>query len=198
MADRYSVRNNLVLQFKRDTIDQSPQLAETLFNRFGRDGELEFSRQVKFLRQRRGGVCACMYACVWCEYAKVVPRVFSFVYKGMFTLHVAPTLPFGFVVFDAWHTKEVRVSPIMGPQECPRCLLSAVLFLSFACVSFLFTCLPACLPPYSVLCPPFFLFSPSPSISLFVLIIVLPHCLSPPPYVAPAVVDTHRPPTPPA
>lgn len=48
VADRYSVRNNLVLQFKRDTIDQSPQLAETLFNRFGRDGELEFSRQVPF------------------------------------------------------------------------------------------------------------------------------------------------------
>lgn len=46
LTDRYSVRNNLVLQFKRDTIDQSPQLAETLFNRFGRDGELEFSRQV--------------------------------------------------------------------------------------------------------------------------------------------------------
>lgn len=46
LTDRYSVRNNLVLQFKRDTIDQSPQLAETLFNRFGRDGELEFSRRV--------------------------------------------------------------------------------------------------------------------------------------------------------
>ncbi|CBJ25447.1 conserved unknown protein [Ectocarpus siliculosus] len=44
LTDRYSVRNNLVLQFKRDTIDQSPQLAEVLFNRFGRDGELEFSR----------------------------------------------------------------------------------------------------------------------------------------------------------
>lgn len=37
-----------MLQFKRDTIDQSPQLAETLFNRFGRDGELEFSRRVFF------------------------------------------------------------------------------------------------------------------------------------------------------
>lgn len=48
LTDRYSVRNNLVLQFKRDTIDQSPQLAETLFNRFGRDGELEFSRRVFF------------------------------------------------------------------------------------------------------------------------------------------------------
>lgn len=41
------MRNNLVLQFKRDTIDQSPQLAEALFNRFGRDGELEFSRRVR-------------------------------------------------------------------------------------------------------------------------------------------------------
>lgn len=49
LTDRYSVRNNLVLQFKRDTIDQSPQLAETLFNRFGRDGELEFSRRVMLL-----------------------------------------------------------------------------------------------------------------------------------------------------
>lgn len=46
VTDRYSVRNNLVLQFKRDEIDQSPRLAETLFNRFGRDGELEYSRQV--------------------------------------------------------------------------------------------------------------------------------------------------------
>lgn len=44
LTQRYSVRNNLVLQFKRDTIDQSPQLAEALFNRFGRDGDLEFSR----------------------------------------------------------------------------------------------------------------------------------------------------------
>lgn len=43
--DQYSVRNNLVLQFKRDTIDQSPKLAEMLFKRFGRDGELEFSRR---------------------------------------------------------------------------------------------------------------------------------------------------------
>eukprot|EP00904_Undaria_pinnatifida_P001735 jgi/Undpi1/11562/HiC_scaffold_30.g13859.m1 len=44
LMDEYSVRNNLVLQFKRDTIDQSPKLAETLFKHFGRDGELEFSR----------------------------------------------------------------------------------------------------------------------------------------------------------
>lgn len=51
VTDRYSVRNNLVLQFKRDTIDQSPQLAETLFNRFGRDGELEFSRQAYTTQQ---------------------------------------------------------------------------------------------------------------------------------------------------
>ena len=46
IMDSYSVRNNLVLQFKRDSIDQSPQLAETLFERFGRDGQLEFSRRV--------------------------------------------------------------------------------------------------------------------------------------------------------
>ncbi|CAN0186459.1 unnamed protein product [Ascophyllum nodosum] len=44
IMDSYWVRNNLVLQFKRDSIDQSPQLAETLFERFGRDGQLEFSR----------------------------------------------------------------------------------------------------------------------------------------------------------
>lgn len=43
------MRNNLVMQFKRDTIDQSPRLAEALFNRFGRDGELEFSRRVSLL-----------------------------------------------------------------------------------------------------------------------------------------------------
>ena len=46
--DQYSVRNNLVLQFKRDSIDQSPKLAEMLFKRFGRDGDLEFSRRVFF------------------------------------------------------------------------------------------------------------------------------------------------------
>lgn len=44
VEDQYSVRNNLVLQFKRDTIDQSPRLAETLFTRFGGDGELKYSR----------------------------------------------------------------------------------------------------------------------------------------------------------
>lgn len=49
--DQYSVRNNLVLQFKRDTIDQSPQLADTLFKRFGRDGELQYSRRVIFDRR---------------------------------------------------------------------------------------------------------------------------------------------------
>ena len=50
--DQYSVRNNLVLQFKRDSIDQSPMLAEMLFKRFGRDGDLEFSRRVFFWRGR--------------------------------------------------------------------------------------------------------------------------------------------------
>ena len=46
VTDLYSVWNNIVLRFKRDEIDQSPRFAETLFNRFGRDGKLEYSRQV--------------------------------------------------------------------------------------------------------------------------------------------------------
>ncbi|CAM9577609.1 unnamed protein product [Discosporangium mesarthrocarpum] len=41
--NEYSVRNNLVIQFRRDTIDESTPLAESLFKRFGRDGELQFS-----------------------------------------------------------------------------------------------------------------------------------------------------------
>lgn len=73
MTDRYSVRNNLVLQFKRDTIDQSPQLAETLFNRFGRDGELEFSRQVPLRTQGRRGVRACVCSNKACAESIQVP-----------------------------------------------------------------------------------------------------------------------------
>ncbi|CAN0118595.1 unnamed protein product, partial [Phaeothamnion confervicola] len=43
LRTQYSVRNNLVLQFRRDSIDESPRLAETLFRRFAREGELQFS-----------------------------------------------------------------------------------------------------------------------------------------------------------
>ena len=73
VTDRYSVRNNLVLQFKRDEIDQSPRLAETLFNRFGRDGELEYSRQVcpptrVGVRRDCGGVaCAASLVAIYVE-----------------------------------------------------------------------------------------------------------------------------------
>ncbi|CAM9554914.1 unnamed protein product, partial [Ascophyllum nodosum] len=44
IMDNYWVRNSLVLQFKRESIDQSPQLMKELFECFGRDGQLEFYR----------------------------------------------------------------------------------------------------------------------------------------------------------
>jgi hypothetical protein len=33
-----------VLQFKSDTLDQSSRLAKTVFDKFGRDGQLQYSR----------------------------------------------------------------------------------------------------------------------------------------------------------
>lgn len=44
MEQEYAVRNNMVIEFKTDTIDESSRLAKTLFERFGSDGQLQYVR----------------------------------------------------------------------------------------------------------------------------------------------------------
>jgi hypothetical protein len=44
VEEEYATENNLIIQFKDDSLDQSSLLAEKLFRRFGRDGDLQLSR----------------------------------------------------------------------------------------------------------------------------------------------------------